>query len=396
MLWVRAGWVHPVTAPPIQDGAVLVDGRGVIAAVGPEASVPAPAGAERFEFPTGALVPGLVNCHTHLELTHLAGRNAEREFPRWIRRIRELQGGSDRETVLRAAEQGVRDCWAAGVTAVADTGTSGAALEALARLGGRGIVYQEVFGPDPARAAEHLAGLKRSLAQLRHFASSHLRIGVSPHAPYTVSAPLYRAIADFARLEGLPLAVHLAESREEVALVCDGAGPFAEALRFRAIEVAARGCSPVQYLWQLGVLQPATLCIHCVQVDEADVATLAHAGVALAHCPRSNRAHGHGAAPLAAFRRAGIRVGLGTDSVVSVGDLDLWAEARAAGLAGEDALRMLTLEGARALGLERAIGSLDVGKQADLAVFASPVLPRPSPSFPVLLTVVAGRVVHRT
>jgi 5-methylthioadenosine/S-adenosylhomocysteine deaminase len=129
-------------------------------------------------------------------------------------------------------------------------------------------------------------------------------------------------------------------------------------------------------------------------VDERDVQTLKESGAGLAACPRSNRAHGHGTAPLAAFRAAGIPVGLGTDSVVSAGDVNLWAEARAAGLDGEDALRMLTIDGARALGLESEIGSLEVGKQADLAVFPSTALHRPPPPSTALLTVVAGRPVH--
>ena len=131
-----------------------------------------------------------------------------------------------------------------------------------------------------------------------------------------------------------------------------------------------------------------------MQVDGPDIDVLRDAGVAVAHCPRSNRVHGHGTAPLAAFRRAGLPVGLGTDSVVSVGDSSLLAEATAAGLDGEDALRMLTIEGARALGLEREIGSLEVGKQADLAVFPSTILHRPPPPSTALLTLVAGRVVH--
>lgn len=390
MLRVRAGWVHPVTAPPIQDGAVLVDERGVIAAVGPEAAVPAPPGARRLEFPAGVLVPGLVNCHTHLELTHLAGRVAEREFPRWIRRIRELKEATARETFRRSAEQGVRDGWAAGITCVADTGSTGAVIEALHALGGRGVVYQEVFGPDPTQARASVVELERALSQLGRLATSQLRLGVSPHAPYTVSAPLYRAVADLARRERLPVAVHVAESREEALLVRDGAGPFAEALRTRGIAIEARGRSPVEYLRQLGVLASGTLCIHCVQVDGRDVAALRAAGAAIAHCPRSNRAHGHGTAPLAAFRAAGLRVGLGTDSVASTGDLDLWAEARAAKLGGEDALRMLTVEGARALGLEHQVGSLEVGKEADLAVLSTCPPVRPT----ALLTVVAGRPVH--
>ena len=396
MLRIRAGSVHPVTAPPITDGAVLVADDGRIAAVAAHAQVPNPPGARRVEFPDAVLVPGLVNTHTHLELTHLAGRNPEREFSRWIRTIRALKDATAPEEFDHSAEQGVRDCWTAGVTCVADTGSTGAPLRALARLGARGIYYQEVFGPDPADRAASLAELQAAVVRLGPVASGRARLGVSPHAPYSVSEPLYRAVAAFARREALPLAVHLAESREETALVRDGAGSFAEALRARGIAVTAHGCSPVQYLLRLGVLERATgwLCIHCVQVDETDIRTLKESGAGLAACPRSNRAHGHGTAPLAGFRAAGIPLGLGTDSVVSAGDVNLWAEAAAAGLDGEDALRMLTIEGARALGLDAEIGSLEVGKQADLAVFPSTALSRPLPPSAALLTVVAGRPVR--
>ena len=395
MLRIRAGSVHPVTAPPIEDGAVLVDDRGTIAAVGPHPLVPTPPGARELAFPHASLVPGLVNTHTHLELTHLADKNAEREFARWIRALRALKDATTPDEFARAAERGVRDGWAAGVTCVADTGSTGAPLEALARLGGRGIYYQEVFGPDPGQCAASMEELRRALDRLSPFATSPLSLGVSPHAPYTVSEPLYRAVADLAGRDALPLAVHLAESRAETMLVRDGTGPFADALHARGFAVRAHNCSPVQYLVQLGVLASGNcLAIHCVQVDGPDIESLRGAGVAVAHCPRSNRAHGHGTAPLAAFRRAGLRVGIGTDSVVSVGDSSLLAEAAAAGLEGEDALRMLTIEGASALGLEREIGSLEVGKQADLAVFTSTILHHPPPSSSSLLTLVAGRVVH--
>ena len=396
MLRLRAGWVHPVTAPPIPDGAVLVDDRGHIAAVGPDHAVPRPADAESLAFPAGALVPGLVNCHTHLELTHLAGQVEATQFPAWVRRIRELKDRTSPEDFRRAAQQGVRDCWAAGVTCVADTGSTGAVMEALHALGGRGVVYQEVFGPAPAQCATSMAALTAAVDQLGRFASVHLRVGVSPHAPYTVSEPLYRAVVDFARREHLPVAVHIAESREETELVRDGSGPFAEALRARGIKVEARGMSPIRNLLQLSVLASyPCLCIHCVQADQHDIALLKSAGASIAHCPRSNRAHAHGVAPLADFRSAGVRVGLGTDSVVSTGDVNLWSDAIAAGLTGEDALRMLTLEGARALGLESEIGSLEVGKQADLAVFASTALHHPPPSSTALFVTVAGRVTHR-
>ncbi len=396
MLRIRAALVHPITAPPIEDGAVLVDATGRIAAVGPHAEVPTPRGTEALEFRDAMLVPGLINCHTHLELTHLAGRNAEPEFVTWIRRIRELKDATSPDAFHAAAVRGVKDCWARGVTCIAETGSTGAAMRALHDLGGRGIVYQEVFGPDPSQLSSSMAELESAVLQLRRLATARLGIGVSPHAPYTVSAPLYEAVAAFARRERLPLAVHLAESKEETQFVRDGAGPFADAWRARGITVEARNASPVAFLMQVGVLQHGTLCIHCVQVDQRDIGVLEAAGAAIAHCPRSNRDHRHGTAPLGAFRTAGLRVGLGTDSVVSVGDLDVWAEAQAAGVGGDEALRALTLEGARALGWESEIGSLDVGKAADLAVFSSTNLHQPSPtSKTALLTVLGGRIVHQ-
>jgi 5-methylthioadenosine/S-adenosylhomocysteine deaminase len=247
-----------------------------------------------------------------------------------------------------------------------------------------------VFGPDPAQAVPSLEGLKQKLHELRRFTSFHASLGVSPHAPYTVSAPLYRAVAGYAMRDGLPIAVHLAESKEESAFVRDGEGPFAAAWGDRGIPVEARRMSPVQFLHSLGVLRLGTLCIHTVQLDAADVLTLAASKVGVAHCPLSNRAHDHGTAPLSDLRKAGVAVGLGTDSVVSVGSLDLWAEAQAAGLEGEDALRMLTLEGARALCMEKMVGSLEVGKQGDLAVLSDLESERPG----VFATVISGRIVH--
>ncbi|HZH41460.1 MAG TPA: amidohydrolase family protein, partial [Gemmatimonadales bacterium] len=148
MLRIRAGRVHPVTAPPIEDGAVLVSDDGRILGVGPHPHLPTPPGCQAIEYRDAVLVPGFVNTHTHLELTHLTGKNdPEQSFPRWIGRVRALKEKTTTEDFDAAAEEGLRDCWAGGVTCVADTGDSGAALRALFRLGGRGIAYHEVFGP---------------------------------------------------------------------------------------------------------------------------------------------------------------------------------------------------------------------------------------------------------
>ena len=322
-------------------------------------------------------------------------QHVEPEFLKWIRRIRELKDATSAADFHDAAVAGVRACWAQGITCIADTGSTGAVMRALHDLGGRGIVYQEVFGPDPKQSAASMRELEAAVLQLRRLATAQLIVGVSPHAPYTVSAPLYEAVAGFARRERLPIALHVAESREETAFVRDGEGPFAEALRARGIVVVARRLSPVAYVMQRGALRPGTLCIHCVQVDEADVELLRAVQASVAHCPLSNAAHGHGRLPLALLRAARIPIGLGTDSVVSVGELNLWAEADAAGLGEDETLRALTIEGARALGWESEIGSLEVGKAADLAVFSFAAPRRPSPPFAAQLTVVSGRIVHQ-
>jgi len=424
-LRLRARWAVPIDSAVVPDAAILIGADGRIAAVGPDATVPTPEGAESRDLGDAILIPGLVNVHTHLELTGFGDLSPDREFRDWILAIRERKQRRSPGEFLAAARAGIRDCWAAGITTVADTGDSGAVVRALAELGGSGIVYQEVFGPHPGQLEESAAGLAARVRALRPLARGRLRLGVSPHAPYTVSGPLYSRVAAWARAEGLPMAMHIAESPAESEFVTRGTGPFAETWNSRGIpplgdvsqqpgparpaQDAGFPPSPVQWLDRHGVLGPGTLCIHAVQLSGPDIATLVARGATVAHCPLSNARHGHGAAPLGSLLSAGVPVGLGTDSVASVGSLDLMAEARAArrlaGLAAEQALALATLDGARAVGLEAEIGSLKSGKWGDVTVLALPggVPGRESDpaeqvlaSVPgdVLLTVLAGRVVY--
>jgi 5-methylthioadenosine/S-adenosylhomocysteine deaminase len=370
--------VVPVAAPPIEHGAVLIGPDGRIEAVGADQEVPRPAGVVTRSFPGAALMPGLVNAHTHLELTWLAGQVEEADFSAWIRGVRGVKAGLSAEWFAAAARQGVRDAFAAGITTVLDTGDSGAVLQALVDLGGAGVAYQEVFGPNPVQCEESLRDLRDRVRELRPLARGRVHLGVSPHAPYTVSGPLYRAVAEFAKVEGLPVAVHLAESPAETLLVADHRGPFADAWNARGIPPIARHGtlppaarrSPVSWLDAHGVLGPGTLCIHTVQLDQADLDVLAARRAPVAHCPVSNARHGHGNAPLGRLLAAGVRVGLGTDSVISVGQLDLWAEMRAAaalaGLTPGQALALATVNGARLIGAEAEVGWLGVGAFADV------------------------------
>ncbi|HEU4699639.1 MAG TPA: amidohydrolase family protein [Gemmatimonadales bacterium] len=378
---LTADWVLPVGGSPLRDGGVLLGADGRIAAVGPAREL-ATRGARDEHHPGAALVPGLVNAHTHLELTGLGGQVEEDDFVHWLRRLIELKRARSYADFLAAARRGLADCFASGVTTVADCGDSGAVIEALADGGGRGIYYHEVFGPHPEQVEASMTGLRARVAELRRFedAEGRVRLGVSPHAPYSVSGPLYAAAAAWARAEGLPLAVHIAESPAERALLADGTGGFAEMWQRRGIPLlppcAGAARTPVAWLEAHGVLGPDALCIHVVQADAGDIGRLRAHDAPVAHCPLSNRRHGHGRAPLAALRGAGLRVGLGTDSVASVGTLDLFAEARAAralaGLDAEAALALLTVEGARALGLADEIGTLAPGRWGDVAAIALP------------------------
>lgn len=391
------------------QGAVLVDDAGRIAAVGPEVDLPAPSGIPTVALGRAALLPGMINTHTHLELTGLGGSITADDFPGWISQLIALKAARSPAEVSAAARQGVADCWAQGITTVADTGDSGAVIEALAELGGSGIAYHEIFGPDPTSAVPQFAGWKVRLEELRQFTGARIRLGASPHAPFSVSGPLYALVAAYATEQGLPLAVHLAESEDESLLLEQSAGGFARMWEGRGIARPEHpGRSPVAWLDAHGVLGAETLCIHVVRADAADLDCLAERRVAIAHCPRSNAAHGHGAAPLRAMLERGLRVGVGTDSVASVAPLDLLAEVRAAralgGLSAQEALDLVTRGAARALGLERQIGSLVPGKWADLAAFELPSKVDAEPLLDTLLslapsavrlTVVSGREVFR-
>lgn len=370
---LAARWLISVEGAPIEHGALLIGPQGRVQAVGPDSSVPRPSDVLAEDFGNAVILPGLINTHTHLELTGFAGQVQERDFPAWIRRLRELKTTRAPVEYVEAARRGLAACYAGGVTTIADTGDTGAALQVLAESGGSGVAYQEVFGPHPEQAEPSLAGLRDRVAALGRWSGDRVRIGVSPHAPYSVSGPLFRAVAAWSRSEHLPLAVHIAESEAEAELVASSSGPFAEALSARGIPLPPpSGLSPVAWLAEHGVLSERTLCIHAVQVGPLDINRLADSGAAVAHCPLSNQAHRHGTAPLGAMLRAGIRVGLGTDSEVSVDQLDLLAEARAARslarLSADAVIELCTLGGARALGLASETGSLRPGKWGDCVV----------------------------
>lgn len=378
MIRYHARWVVPISRPPLEH-ATVVEHDGRIAYVGARSE--APAGVD-VDLGDVALLPGLVNAHTHLELTVMRGFLEELDFRSWIIRLtRARRAVLSPETLVHSAKAGIAEGLLAGVTTYADTNDSGAPFRAMRDMGVRGISYQEVFGPDPAQCADALGGLRAKVDALRADQTPLVRVGVSPHAPYSVSDALFEATAGYARAERLPIAVHIAESEDESSLVQYALGGWADAHRARGMSVVVRAGSPIRLLEQTRVLDARPLLIHCVRANGDDIRTIAKHDCSIAHCPASNAKLGHGIAPLTDFLEAGVRVGLGTDSVASNNRMDLLDEARLAilmqrarvrshdALSAPEALDLATLGSARAIGLDGEVGSLDVGKSADLAAF---------------------------
>jgi 5-methylthioadenosine/S-adenosylhomocysteine deaminase len=381
-----ARWVLPIVSPAIDYGAVVMDDTKIVA-VGTAQDITSQFPTARVnDFGNSVILPGLVNSHSHLELTVMRGflEREERDFSAWLKKLTRARLALTAEDLFVSAMCGAVEAVRAGVTCFGDSCSLAAeSMKALSQMGLRGIVYQESFGPDPTLARENIAKLTDQIAALRAQDTSLVHAGVSPHAPYTVSPPQLELIARLALDERLPVMMHAAESESERLFMFEGTGAFADGLRLRGIEWHAPGISTIQHLGQHGILETKPLLAHCVTVNDEDIELIKKSAASIAHCPRSNAKLGHGRAPFAKFLAADLKVGIGSDSVASNNNCDILEEARFATLlsrvsetsaagatsgpvsAGQ-VLFACTLGGARALGLDDRIGSLAEGMQADL------------------------------
>ena len=376
-----ASWLINPDTPPVAGGGLLVR-DGMIAATGTVDELRSIHSAPLIEFPGCALLPGFVNAHTHLELTHFPAWKLRthveynpRRFTDWIIQLIKIARGLTPADYPPSVHEGMRMCLESGTTAIGEVVTN-PALAGLYRksvLSGR--LYFEVLGQEQS---QFTAKCDAAVAASESSVTGSLTAGLAPHSPYTIAEEHLPAIREAAASRNLPLAIHLSESAAETDFIFDTSGPFATDfypfVGWERFLTPPRHCTPTELLDRNGLLTPSTLAVHCVHVSLADARLLKQRGVPVALCPRSNDRLDVGRAPVALFRKFGIPLALGTDSLASNDSLSLWDEMRYAldayplDLAPADIFRMATVGGASAIGMASVCGTLEAGKRADFQV----------------------------
>ena len=365
----RAAWVCPIDQPPIKDGIVAIE-RGRIMGVGKPI---APTGLK--ELGTVALLPGLINAHTHLELSWLRDRvPPASKFTEWVKTLFAIRGRPD--AGLSAAQiapihEAIAELKSSGTVAVGDISNSLAAVGPMRQADLDGVVFHELLG-----FKERDGALLESTREMRAAAThAGARVSLAPHAPYSTSLELFGAIRAAIREIPCPImSVHLGESLEEVELLEKGTGPWRgmlETIGAWRDDWQIPACDPVAYLDRHHLIDEKTLIVHGVQFDDKALLRLAELGATLVTCPRSNQWVGVGYPPIDRFYKSGVKVAVGTDSLASVEDLNLFSELKtmrwlAPNVPASKILESATLTGARALGLGDELGSLTPGKRAQM------------------------------
>jgi cytosine/adenosine deaminase-related metal-dependent hydrolase len=364
-------WVLPVSGPPLDDGAVLVAG-GRIQAVGPASEVLRGFAGPVRDHGSGAILPGLVNCHTHLEFSALAGKVPPQErWEDWLQLTLAAAATLSPEERETGILRGLADLHSCGTALVGDISNTG---ESLPHLAASSLEYQlffECLGFD-------LLDLSHLEEAFPFFATPQVddnpHISAATHAPYSVSPALFRAVRDWNRARKRPQSVHLDESPAERDFLARGDGFFKNLLQARGRWVpdfSPPGMSPAAYLNSLDFWGPDTLAVHAVQLQPPDCALLARTGAWVILCPRANAYTGAGAPPVPELLDAGVPLALSTDSLAGNHDLNLfgemlWLLAKYPRYPGDLWLRLGTLQGARALQRDDDLGSLEPGKKAAL------------------------------
>ena len=372
---LRAGWIVPAQAPPLADGAVVTAG-GRIVRVGPWRTVEphvGPADTVRH-VADSAVLPGLLNAHTHLGLSDMAGKFKPTEnFPAWIGRLTGRLMLRSAGSARRAVETGRDLALTAGTAGGAEITYDSALADPLADGGVRWTVFGELFRFGD-KAVAHVARTAEALADLA--GRTGLAVGLAPHAPYSTGAEVFLAARREADARGWPVTTHLHETEEEFAFTERGEGPFAAWMRrLRVLPSGWRppGVRPIPLLAEAGFFAGPVLVAHANYLTDDEIGILARSGSAVAWCPRSHAFFGHRDHPWRRLRAAGVPVCLGTDSLASAPSLSMLDEirfvfSREPGADPQTLLAMATVEGARALGAADRLGDLREGLSAAACV----------------------------
>lgn len=361
---LRARWVLSMDGPAL-DGGVVSIANGRITSVGRGGEFPVQ------DLGDVVLMPGLINAHMHLEFSQLEQPLGTPGMPlsEWIRLVIADRKRSGRDASA-AISQGMQESLRQGVTTLGEIATVAAsayATENVPQL----VTFQEVIGFSAARTHSVLADLEERLEN----SPQNVRLGISPHAPYTVHPQLLEQLVNLAVKKNLPVAMHLAESPAELQLLTDNTGPFRDLLEERSMwdaEAIRKGSRPLDYL-QVLARAPRALVIHGNYLETDEVSFLAEQRerMSVVYCSRTHAYFKHDPYPLQEMLAAGVQVVLGTDSRASNPDLSLFEELRFVfenfpSLTADKILSMGTLAAAQALGLADEVGSITVGKLANL------------------------------
>jgi len=370
---LRARWVLPIEDGPIDNAWVRLSG-GTIRELG--RARPSDAHTDLGDV---AILPGLINAHTHLELSWMRGLvPPARAMLVWIAALMTLrreQSPPEAEQA-RVAAEALAEARAGGTVAFGEISNTLATARVLGESGAAGVLFHELLGFAPH---DYAARARDGANAVQDAAAGRIAPGLAPHAPYSTAPELFQAIAREAAARRLPSSVHLGESPDEVEFLLTGKGTFANMLKSLAVwrdDWRAPGCDPVEYLDRLGVLTPGLIVVHATQLKTPALARLAERGCGIVSCPRSNRWVGVGDPPLDDFFASGATVAFGTDSLASAASLDMFDELAAArAIARVPDARLLesaTRGGAVALGLDDTYGRIAPGMRGPLLAVRVP------------------------
>jgi len=427
--------VLPISRPPVYNGAILIKNEKIEEIDIRERLLDKYKNEEYLNLKNSVLMPGLINLHTHLELTALKGSiisknntaipSEKTDLVSWILALIESKKKTSTNNLSLGIKNGIREAISTGTTTIVDlttrntiysTSVFGKSFYAIKDIGLRGFVFVEVLNFDSSTADSYWKDTYKIIEQMRKDEDPLTSIGIAPHSIYSVSSKLLKIARDYAIKEKMKMSMHVAESMEEKEFVSKNKGIikdiYHKKFNWDGKRDFKRYQSSIEYIDKNGLLSKDLLAVHCVQLTDEDMKRLSEKNTPVVLCPRSNTFISVGIAPFDKLASMGITIGFGTDSLASNYSLNMWDEMRfaylfyrktsRANIKAEDIIRCGTINGAKALGISNKVGTLGIGKEADLIAVRlhkkdtdiyRDLLLNTKPD-DVLMTMVAGKIIH--